>query len=241
MKRILLLAWPLVLAVCATGGCVNQVSRDAQGGHRTSFKQYIIVGDSLMDISSDGELTTTASLLLLEEKKSVANISLGGQTMAGYRAQGGAERDGVSGAINYLTFHGKRMWWKPPGTAVIVELAHNDWIISTSADDFYNSYVRFLQSIDDTDNEVSVFCVVPVAAKWDYNGRKNDLGMTYDAWRDVVRKVASTGLCHLVETTGWFTEEDVFNPLIMSDGLHFAAGGHRIYKDHLIQALSLYK
>jgi len=178
--------------------------------------------------------------MLLEENKSVTNISLAGQTMAGIDGDGGAEKDGVGGAINYLTAHGKTLWHPAPGTAVVVELGHNDWFSSTPADDIFDSYVRFLQSIENTDKMVSVFCVVPVAAKWDYDGHQNAHGMTYEELRILVRKIAGTGLCKPVETSGWFTKDDVYNPLIMSDALHLAAGGHRIYKDRLLQALSKY-
>ncbi len=241
MKEILLISFVVILGACSSMGAPFYQSQEPRYATETAFAQYIIVGDSLMDWSlGAGEATTTASLILLEENKSVANISLAGQTMAGIEGEGGAEKDGVSGAINYLTKHGKRVWGPPPGTAVIVELAHNDWSFSTSADDFYNSYVRFLESIDDTDNMVSVFCVVPVAAKWDYDGSQNANGMTYEGLRDVVRKVAETGLCHQVETAGWFTKENVYDPLIMPDGLHLAAGGHRIYKDRLIHELSTF-
>lgn len=157
--------------------------------------------------------------------------------MAGLRGEGGAEKDGVSGAINYLTAHGKHAIHGKPGTAVIIELAHNDWWASTSAKDFSDSYVRFLEAID-TGDRVSVFCVVPVAAKWDYNGYKNANGMTYEGWRMVVRDIAETGLCDLIETSGWFSEDNVYDLLIMWDGLHLGADGHRVYKDRLMQELS---
>jgi len=230
----------MILAACSSGAGSLYKSQDPPYSSKTNFAQYIIVGDSLMDWSSDGELTTTASLILHEENKSVVNISLAGQTMSGMGGKGGAEKDGVSGAINYLTAHSNYLWHQPPGTAVIIELAHNDWFGSTSADNFFDSYVRFLESIDSAGQRVSVFCVVPVAAKWDYDGHKNANGMTYEALRVVVRNLAGTGLCHLIETSGWFTKEDVYDPLIMPDGLHLAAGGHRIYKDRLIQELSKY-
>lgn len=235
MKNIRLIALIVILAACSSGCGFSYKSQDPPYVSKTAFSQYIIVGDSIMDGSSDGELTTTASLILLEENKSVVNISLSGQTMMGWGGKGGAEKDGVGGAINYLTAHGRQI-----GTAVVIELGHNDWYISSSADDFFHSYIRFLKSIDNPDKRVSLFCVVPVAAKWDYEGRTNANGMTYEELRAAVRKVAGTGLCHLVETSGWFTKEDVYNPLIMPDGLHLAAGGHRIYKDRLILELSKY-
>lgn len=243
MIRLLFIPLAGMLTACALDGGSLQNPQGLPGtpphATRTAFSHYIIVGDSLMDLSSGGELTTTGSLILLEENKSVTNISLAGQTMAGVYGRGGAEKDGVSGAINFLTVPADNPWSEPPGAAVIIELAHNDWFASTPADDFFDSYVRFLKAID-TEKQVSLFCVVPIAAKWDYNGRQNANGMTYEALRDVVRKVAQTSLCHLVETAGWFTEEDVYDPNIMSDGVHLGADGHRIYKDRLIQDLSKY-
>jgi GDSL-like Lipase/Acylhydrolase family len=236
-----------ILLIVASAACFS--GEDSRPEHpqqpyvnTTAFSQYIIVGDSLMDWSSGdgGELTTTASLMLLEENKSVTNISLAGQTMAGFNGKGGAEKDGVSGGINYLTGHGKHFWHRKPGTAVIIGLAHNDWWASTSAEVFFDSYVRFLEAIDRSEL-VSVFCIVPVAAKWDYTGHKNKRGMTYEAYRIVVREVAETGLCNLIDTSDWFTKKNVYDPLIMSDGLHLAAGGHRIYKDRLIEELGKYK
>lgn len=230
----------VVLAACSSGGGTTHTRRAAPDPTTAAFSQYIIVGDSLMDWSSGGdELTTTASLILLEENRSVVNISLAGQTMAGIDGRGGAEKDGVSGAINYLTAHGNYTGNPNFSSAVIIELAHNDWWVATSAEDFFNSYVRFLRAIE-TSDQVSIFCVVPVAAKWDYEGFKNPNGETYEELRNVVRKVSRTGLCKLVETSGWFTQENVYDRTIMWDGLHLSAGGHRIYKDRLIQALGKY-
>jgi hypothetical protein len=228
-----LLVFLFVLTACSTGEDQPYESPAPQHEGKTAFGQYIIIGDSLMDSSSGGEITTTASLILLEENKSVINISLAGQTM------GAAEKNSVSGAVNYLTADGHSPWFPPPGSAVIVELAHNDWAGSTPSIDFYDSYVRFLSAIEKSDT-VSVFCVVPVAAKWDYEGRKNSNGMTYGELREVVRGLAKTGLCNLIETSDWFTREDVYDLNIMSDGLHLAAGGHRIYKDRLIEELGKY-
>lgn len=190
-----------------------------------------------MDVSSGGELTTTASLILLEENVSVINISMAGQTMAGDAGKGGAENDRVSGAVNYLTLHGIETAMAPRTTAVVVLLGHNDWARSTSTDSFSRSYVRFLESIDRPNDSVSVFCVVPIAAMWDFAATKNSNDVPYEAFRDVVRKIAGTGLCNLVETSGWFGTNDVSDPLVMIDGIHLAAGGHRRFKDHLIQAL----
>lgn len=243
MKRLLskALALSAILTACSYAGTPVAGTQVSPGAAKPSFLQYIFVGDSLMDFSTDGELTTTASLILLEDNKSVTNISLAGQTMAGVHGAGGAERDGVSGAVNYLTAHGKHTLPDTLGTAVIVELAHNDWIISTPADELFNSYVRFLSAIDRGDHEVAVFCIVPIAAKWDYDGHQNANGMTYDDLRNLVRKVAGTGLCNLVETAGWFSKGDVKDPLIMPDGIHLAAGGHRIYKDRLMQELRKYR
>lgn len=243
MRNVFLVVLMAALVACSSRADIpRQSSQVAPHATTTAFSQYIFVGDSLMDWSSneEGELTTTASLILLEENKSVANISLAGQTMAGLGGVGGAEKDGVSGAINYLTAHGKHSGHGKPGTAVIIELAHNDWWASTSAEDFFDSYVRFLEAIETTDR-VAVFCVVPVAAKWDYNGYKNANGMTYEALRIVVRDIAVTGLCKLIETSAWFTKDNVYDPLIMWDDLHLAAGGHRIYKDRLVQELSKYQ
>jgi hypothetical protein len=239
MKSLLFMLSVVVLSACTSGGGSYQNPQAPPSATKTAFSHYIIVGDSLMDLSSGGELTTTGSLILLEENKSVTNISLAGQTMAGFYGVGGAEKDGVSGAINFLTVPPENQWYHPPGTAVIIELAHNDWFAATPADEFFDSYVRFLEAID-AEKLVSIFCVVPIAAKWDYDGRQNANGMTYEAFRDVVRKVAGTGLCNLVETSGWFTKEEVYDPLIMPDGVHLAAGGHRRYKDRLIQELSKY-
>jgi hypothetical protein len=232
MKSLILLALLVVLAACTSLGVEPLDSHGSADSSRNTFNNYIIVGDSIMDMSVEGESTTTASLILLEENKSVTNISLAGQTMTGVGGEGGAEKDGVSGAINFLTSRGRY----PQSTAVIIELAHNDWYFSVSADAIFESYTGFLKAID-TGPSVSLFCVVPIAAKWDYLGSKNANGMTYEELRNVVRKVAATGLCNPVETTAWFTREDVGNPLIMPDGLHLAAGGHRIYKDQLIEAL----
>jgi hypothetical protein len=237
MKRLFFIALSTVLTACTSSGGPNSAAQDPA---LSAFRQYIIVGDSLMDFSADGELTTTASLILLEENTSVVNISRAGQSMAGVGGVGGAERDGVSGAVNYLTAYGRNPRGVRPGTAVIVELAHNDWSISTPADDLFSSYVRFLEAIDRGNNAVSVFCILPIAATWDYDGHQNANGMTYEALRGVVRKIAGTGLCNLVDTTGWFSKEDVNDPLIMPDGLHLAAGGHRIYKDRLMQELRKY-
>jgi lysophospholipase L1-like esterase len=239
MKKVLLLALAIMLTACSSGGHLPFKSQDLPYKTNAVFNQYIIIGDSIMDMSSD-EITTTASLILLEENTSVINISRAGQTMAGTDGKGGAERDHVSGAINYLTGHGEYSFLAHRNTAVIVLLGHNDWFHSTSEDNFFQSYVRFLESIIRPNDSVSVFCIVPVPAAWDYNGLNNANNVTYEAFRDVVRRVARTGLCNLVDTSGWFTEEDVQDPRIMRDGVHFAAGGHRRFKEYLIHELRKY-
>jgi hypothetical protein len=239
-KKMLIAALSIALAACSFGGNPPYKSQDPNCGTSECFSQYIIVGDSIMDISSEGELTTTAALILLEENVSVVNISMAGQTMAGTDGIGGAEKDGVGGTINYLTLHGDNNFLVPRTTAVIVQLAHNDWAHSTSEEDFFQSYVRFLESIDRPNNSVSVFCVVPVAAMWDYVDLRNSNDVTYEAFRDVVRRVAGTGLCNIVETTDWFTQDDVSDPLIMTNGLHLAVGGHRKFKDHLMRDMGKY-
>lgn len=239
MKKVLLLALTIMLTACSSGGSLPFKSQDPASKTNGAFNQYIIVGDSIMDMSSD-ELTTTASLILLEENASVINISMAGQTMAGSNLEGGAEKDGVSGAINYLTLHGENSFVVRRNTAVIVLLGHNDWFHSTSEDNFFHSYVRFLESIIRPNDSVSVFCVVPVIAAWDHNDLKNSNNVTYEAFRDVVRRVARTGLCNLIETSNWFSEEDFHDPRIIPDGVHFAAGGHRIFKEHLIHELRKY-
>jgi lysophospholipase L1-like esterase len=239
MKRVFLVAKITLLAACAQGGGSISTAESELVADRAPFSSYVIVGDSLMDLSSGGELTTTASLILLEEEKSVINISLSGQTMAGYLGKGGAQKNRVGDAINFLTTSKEGQWYTAPGTAVIIELAHNDWYASTPADDFYDSYVKFLKAID-RERLVVVFCVVPIAAKWDYNGRQNANGVAYEQYREIVRKIAKTGLCDLIETSDWFTEEDVKNPSIMTDGVHLAQAGHRKYKDRLIQEMMKY-
>lgn len=237
MKRTFLVFQITILIACAQGGGSYPGAKDSPEVNGTHFSSYIIVGDSLMDLSSGGELTTTASLILLEENKSVTNISLAGQTMAGFLGEGGAQKDRVGDAINFLTVSKDNDWYAPPGTAVIIELAHNDWYASTPDRDFYASYVQFLEAID-TEKLVTVFCVVPIAAKWDYNGRLNANGSTYEAFREIVRELGDTGLCNLIETADWFSEEDISNPDIVTDGVHLAPGGHRKYKDLLIRDLS---
>lgn len=239
MKRIVLILQIALLVACTQGGGTPSSSAISPAAHGSVFSQYIIVGDSLMDLSSGGELTTTASLILLEENKSVTNISLAGQSMAGFFGKGGAEKDGVGGAINFLTVPAENLWHEPPGTAVIIELGHNDWYASTAESEFYDSYIRFLKTID-REKLVVVFCVVPVPAKWDYNGHKNANGITYEAFRETVRKVGETRLCNLIETSDWFTEKDIYDRSIMTDGVHLAAGGHRRYKDRLIHELAKY-
>jgi lysophospholipase L1-like esterase len=239
VKIVLLMALPIMPTACVSGGNSPFNTQDPHSKATPSFNQYIIVGDSIMDMSSD-ELTTTASLILLEENVSVVNISMAGQTMAGIDGKGGAERDHVSGTINYLTLHGENSVVVPRTTAVIVQLGHNDWFHSTSEDNFFHSYIQFLESISRPNDSVSVFCIVPVPATWDYNSVKNSNDMSYEAFRDIVRNVAGTGLCNLVETSDWFTEEDVHDPGIMPDGVHLVAGGHRRFKDNLMYELRNY-
>lgn len=239
MKHVLFLLPLTWLIACTQGGGSPPEAETLQNGKGATFSHYIFVGDSLMDLSSGGELTTTPSLILLEEGKSVTNISLAGQSMAGFAGRGGAQEHGVGNAINFLTVPAENLWYKSPGTAVIIELAHNDWFASTPPDVFFDSYVEFLEDID-TEKLVLVFCVVPIPAKWDYNGRQNARGMTYEAFRDIVREVAETGLCNVIETSDWFTEEDVHDPAMMTDGVHLAPAGHRRYKDRLIRALGEY-
>lgn len=239
ITRTLLLMLFTLLVACTQAGGSPPGSQTAAHLPSPAFSHYIIVGDSLMDLSSDGELTTTPSLILLEEGKSVTNFSLAGQSMAGFLGKGGAQRDGVGGAINFLTVSEGSLLYGPPGAAVIIELAHNDWYASNPVDEFYASYVQFLEAIDRA-KLVIVFCVAPIPAKWDYNGRRNANDATYEVFREAVRRVSETGLCNLVETSDWFTENDVFDPTIMTDGVHLTAGGHRRYKDRLIQAVDQY-
>ena len=99
--------------------------------------------------------------------------------------------------------------------------------------------MKFLQSIDNQ-KLVVVFCVIPIAAKWDYNGQRNQNDVSYEEFRGVVRRVADTGLCELLETAGWFSEADVNDVSIMTDGVHLAPAGHRKYKDQLMRSLSAY-
>lgn len=193
------------------------------------YAKFVIVGDSLMDEWNPWtELPwMTSKLIEREEERPVLNISLGGQRLQA------AVDDGVAGAINYYTGHGRHS-----PIAVFVELAHNDWAFAkTDLNQFYDNYVEFLGDIEDGNNVVDVFCIVPVLAKHDYEHPINKHGESYDDVRDTVRRVAETGLCDIVETADWFYFEDVYDAEHFPDGLHLGSAGHRKYKDGMMTAI----
>lgn len=194
------------------------------------FDRYVIVGDSIM--AGWPASLVTASLMLMEEDKLTTNISRSGQTLHN------AYEDGVSGAINYLTLNGLGK----DNIAVVVELAHNDWFNSFGLNTFFEQYTAFIDEINDEGlQNVYVFCVSPIASRWDFDHRVNNLNESYADVRNAVRRVAATGKCELIETGDWYTESDVFDTSIFLDGLHLGPNGHRIYKDRLMEVLDTFE
>lgn len=193
------------------------------------YAKFIFIGDSLLD---DWNPWTpfnlmTSELIENEEQRPVLNIALGGQRLHS------AVSDNVAGAINFYTGHGSHS-----PMAVFVELAHNDWAFAKyTLDEYYDNYVTLLSSIEDRNDVIDLYCIVPIVARHDYEHPVNPHGETYDDVRETVRRVADTGLCELIETASWYDEGDIYDTLLFPDGLHMGPGAHRKYKDGLMIAL----
>lgn len=197
------------------------------------LRQVIIIGDSLMagslqldDPKAITYRSTTSALLLNDHDLSVHNISLAGQTLLK------AVKHKVGNAVNYLTDEGGGN----DRTAVVVELAHNDWWYESTLMEIRSNYTALLSQIIQSE-AVEVFCMVPVASRWDSTHKLNEHGDSYEDVRNTVRDMASTGLCTLVETRDWFTEADVWDRYIMPDGLHFGGRAHLVYANRLLDAI----
>lgn len=240
IRGILRLPTTLGLVLIIVTGCVGNSYDPARENARIPSPapgRYIIIGDSIMDTSSGTESTTTASLILLEENISVVNISLSGQTMAGPNGAAGSLNSNVSGAVNYLSPTNQLFGVNTGGVAVIIQLGHNDWYMGISKKTFLDRYKKFLESIVRRGGLVRVYCVVPIPAKWDFNGHQNNDGLSLESWREGIRGLGESGACETVDTTDWFAPSQVSDTNIYHDGLHLAPGGHRIFKNRLMEAV----
>lgn len=197
------------------------------------FQRYIIVADSIMDytfhVNEEGEgwLTSYDNTvnLMNQENRQTHSIARGGQVLFD------AVAEGVYGAVNYLG--------SLADTAVIIELAHNDWAVNRTRDEFYDDYITFLDGLDSSKN-TTAFCVVPILADHDTTGRTNLNGDSYEDLRDTVRMVAATGKCELIETGTWFEYSDIDDVTMFPDRLHLGPEGMIRYKERLVEFLDMY-
>lgn len=185
----------------------------------------VIVGDSIMAGSVDGMnifrsnyRETTAHRMAEVHNIRTTNLSLSGQNMYGAMAA-----NDITGGINFVT--GKH-------SAVWIQLGANDFIWGFSSPDQYRArYTALLEGIVRKSDDFQVFCAVPLRASYKFEVEHiNPFGYGYEAYRQVVRDIAATGLCTLVETDTWFTEEEAeVGSVWLPDGLHLSGAGHSRY------------
>lgn len=208
----------------------------AAGTHIASrnYGKIIIIGDSLMsgarlvNASNTETFEDTAAVILQREHGiSVDNLSISGNAMQR------AIDFNIGSAVNYLTADGS--FNVGDGTAVVVELAHNDWYWGISSlSTLQANYIALLQSINlGKLDKVRRFCMLPTAAIHDYLHTVRG-ETSYEDVRDIVRSVANTGLCELIDTSDWFDQDDVNYPEMMPDGLHWSARAHEVVAQRLL-------
>lgn len=219
----------MALSLCA---CGTNVARPKPATESTSpIKTLIILGDSLMARSSDGVGTTSSSVITREYDWRVINISQSGETLANavqlqiWKAVqfvfGGASADSEE---------------RRQKNNVVVQLGHNDWFWwGVDEQVFEKNYRQLLTELNPL--PTTVYCLVPISARWDYNGKVNASNLPYEDIRMIVRGLAKEGLCQLIETRDWYTEQHVMGTTAMPDGLHLNGKGHQIFSDNLMESL----
>ncbi len=154
----------------------------------------------------------------------VVNLSRSGNSMwnaVSQRAEGG---------INF-TQGGK------DGTAVWITLGVNDFAygLSTAAQ-FRERYLTFLDRIEPAPAQ-KIFCVTPLMSGFDDRQHDSVETASLEDYRQVVRDIAGTGHCALVDTSGWFDAADVHDGCSMPDTLHLGPEGHARYAEKLLEQI----
>lgn len=226
------------LVGCSSGSASEDTEAPSQYTEATSVAEpvavqheyvmpehLVIVGDSIMAGSVDGMnifrsnyRETTAHRMAEVHNMRTTNLSLSGQNMHGAMVV-----NDITGGINYATGNNSAVW---------VQLGANDFIWGFSSPDQYRArYTALLEGIVRKSDDFQVFCAVPLRASYKFEVEHiNPFGYGYEAYRQVVRDIAATGLCTLVETDGWFTEEEAeVGSVWLPDGLHLSGAGHSRY------------
>lgn len=190
------------------------------------YLHVIILGDSIMFHSAGGPHSTAAHLIARDDNLYVTNLSQSGQTM------GSAVEHQLWGMIEFLVR--RKQPEKKKTSALVIQLGHNDFF-QYGSELLKENYTIMLEKVSEL--HVDTFCVVPVRARWDSEQHTNQYGAEYEEARNVVREIALSGLCELIETEDWFTDTDVFDGYTMPDGLHFGERGHLVFKNRLMEFL----
>lgn len=185
----------------------------------------VIVGDSIMAGATVGQniflsdyTQTTAHQMAEIHKMRVTNLSLSGQNMRGAMVD-----NDISGGINYVTSKDSAVW---------IQLGVNDfvWTFST-LEEYRLRYTALLDSIVSKGPSFRKYCVVPTRASYKLEVLfTNSEGYSLEDYRQVVRDIASSGACTLVDADLWFTDDEVQpGSAYMPDGLHMSGLGHQRY------------
>jgi lysophospholipase L1-like esterase len=219
----------MALSLCA---CSTNITRSEPETESTSpLQTLIILGDSIMANSFDGAGTTSSSVITREYDWRVINISQSGETVAN------AVRLEIWKAVQFV-FGGASAdsEKKRRKNNVVVQLGHNDWFWwgadETRFEENYRKLLTERHSLPTT-----VYCIVPISSRWDYNGKVNASNVSYEDIRVVVRDLAEDGLCQLIETLDWYTEQNVMGADAMPDQLHLNGKGHQIFAENLMESL----
>ena len=222
----ILLAVALSLSACSTAMKPQELETESPTPHPT----LIILGDSLMAQSYDGPRTTASSVIARDYDWYVVNISRPGATLAA------AVRLEIWKAVQFI--FGNAGWDSDARrkNSVVVQLAHNDWFWwQADSERFEKNYRKLLTGLSPL--PTTVYCLVPLPAGWDYAGRVNGSNTSYEDIREVPRNLAAEGLCRLIETRDWYTEQDIMAGNAMPDQLHLNGEGHQIFARNLMKIL----
>ena len=226
----------LLLIALSLSACGNAIkAQEPQGTSLPIYPTLIIIGDSVMAQSFDGPATTVSSLITRDYDWYVVNISNSGQTLLN------AVRLEIWKAVEFTAGDASENSGRgPERVSVAVQLGHNDWFWwGVGPERFEKNYRKLLTEVNSL--PVTTYCVVPLPARWDYNGKRNTSNLHYEDIRVIVRELAESGLCRLIETRHWYTEQQVKNGSTMPDALHLSGEGHAIFTKNLMDKLTSYQ
>jgi hypothetical protein len=223
----------LILIALSLSACSNAIkAQEPQGASLPIHPTLIIIGDSVMAESFDGPATTASSLITRDYNWYVVDISNSGQTLLN------AVRLEIWKAVEFTAGDASENVGKDPQrVSVAVQLGHNDWFWwGVGPERFEKNYRKLLTELNSL--PVTTYCVVPLPARWDYNGKRNTSNLQYEDIRVIVRKLAGLGLCRLIETRHWYTEKQINKGSAMPDALHLSGEGHAIFTKNLMDELT---